>query len=169
VAKNNWKLHAVRTMAEKLGLKIKFVQKTFGPKHAQNRVYINGHRCQLTAAPWLNAEREEAADLRRLQNEWASFLIVIHDIHDVRGGRTVFGAPGPLYENDRRFYIIPRSRFMQASGSLSNQVQLAEYANAWHLLELQRPPWKDSSLKDSSARCVPICQTKERTLGPSAV
>ena len=69
MAKNNLKLHAVRKIAESLGLKIKFVEKTFGPKHAQNLVYINGHRCQLTAAPWLNAEGQEVADLHRPQNE----------------------------------------------------------------------------------------------------
>jgi hypothetical protein len=161
VAKNNWKLDAVRKMAESLGLRIKFVQKTFGPKHAQNRIYINGHRCQLTAARCLNAEREEAADyLHRPQNEWASFLIVVP---------AAAGVPGPAFEDEPRFYIIPRSRFVQSSGSFSNQVQLAEYANAWHLLESQRPLSKDRYMKDKSAESLPICQTEERVLDQSAV
>jgi hypothetical protein len=47
VSNKNWKLHAVRKKAANLAFRIGSVRKIFGPRHVQDRIYMNGNRCHL--------------------------------------------------------------------------------------------------------------------------
>lgn len=107
----------MRRQAARFGLDLRFVKKIFGPEHAQNRVCINGHRCHLIPGSSLNSNFGEAVDLRVPQNVWARFLISV---------------PEPAAENEKPFYIIPRSRL--AGNPSQAPIRLRDYADAWHLL-----------------------------------
>lgn len=115
----NWRLHAVSKRAASLGCRIRLVRKLFGPRHLQNRMFINGRRCQLTGGlrDWVtNAEGRMAIDLRAHENFWPEFVICV---------------PGP--EDEGPIYIIPSSRLH--APTLHTAEQLENYADAWRLLK----------------------------------
>jgi len=117
----NWKLHAVREKALRLGFKVEFVRKVFGPRHVQDRIYINGRRCHLKAAFSQNmadgADRG-SLDLRVPENVWAEFLIYV---------------PPPAAQRQEPFFIVPRSRL--SDSALKTAEQFSAYAEGWHLLD----------------------------------
>lgn len=120
----NWKMHAVRKKAANWGCQIKFVPKVFGPRHIQDRIYINGHRCHLITGLGLNRNRSgdrEAIALRVPKSFWAEFLIYV---------------PEPLAQQEHPFFIVPRVRLSATAWPTADQ--LAAYADRWDLLKPTR-------------------------------
>ena len=77
----------MRKKAANLGFETKFVRKMFGPRHVQNRPYINGHRCQLMTGLRLNPKSSgdrEIIDLHAPRSAWAEFLICVPPFHRSR-------------------------------------------------------------------------------------
>jgi hypothetical protein len=117
----NWKLHAVRKKAANWGCQIKFVRKVFGPRHIQDRIYINGHRCHLMSGLGLNPNDSgdpKAGALRVPKSFWAEFLIYV---------------PEPLAKQEQPFFIVPRGRLSAAAWPTADQ--LAAYADRWDFLK----------------------------------
>src|SRR5580698_5014679 len=115
---NNWKLYAVRKKAESLGLRVEPVRKLFGPRHGQNRVYINGHRCHLMTRAGLVAAvdgNHGSAILRIPESAWAKFVIYV-----------------PPPGRAEPFFVVPRD--LLARVPLQTADQLTEYADSWNLL-----------------------------------
>ena len=116
----NWKLHAVRRRAAALGLAVKFVRKAFGPRHVQNRVYVNQRRCQRLAVPLINGANCPVRLLADFHtpSPWAEFLIYV---------------PACAFEKEP-FYIIPASVFEESTAGTTRC--FTEYQDRWDLLTL---------------------------------
>lgn len=116
MSNSNWKLGAVKRKAASLGLRVEFARKLLGPKHIQNRVFINGHRCQL--ATQIRPPEDTAQpplELRIPASTWANFVIYV-----------------PPPGQDEPFFVIPRDALPTID--LQATDQLAKYANRWSLL-----------------------------------
>jgi hypothetical protein len=115
----NWNMRAVRSKAASLGLRVHYVRKVFGSRHIQDRLYINGWKCQLLSLvnPSPTVDKESAiAKIRVPLSAWAEFLIYV---------------PGPLSDS-QPFLIIPRDRLLESTSR--NADQLLPYADGWHFL-----------------------------------
>jgi hypothetical protein len=104
----SWRLQTLRTKATNLGFELGFLPKMFGPRHVQNRVFINGRRCQILAG--LPIGRTELVESR--SRTWPEFLIYV---------------PDP--ETAEPVFIIPRTHQQQLSTD-----DMTQFANAWQLL-----------------------------------
>ena len=110
----------MRKKAADLGFTIKLVRKMFGPRHVQNRIYINGHRCQVMTGLRLNPNDSgdrEMIDLYAPRTAWAEFVIYV---------------PEPLPNDERPVLIIPTNRLHETP--LQTADELNEYADRWDLL-----------------------------------
>jgi hypothetical protein len=115
----NWKLHAAKNKAASLGFQVRFVRKTFGPRHAQNRIYINGRRCQLMTGLRVNSTDNgdrATIDVRFPENTWAEFLIYVPEL---------------FAERELPFFIVPRRLLTETSHGAE---ELNQCVDGWHLL-----------------------------------
>lgn len=103
--------------ARSIGLDVKFVRRTFGPKHAQNRIFINSRRCQLMTT--LTLGQRVGGDGSAVSSAWAEFLICIDSPHD---------------ESGASFLVIPRNRLQDVAPYSGVAGELVEYAERWDLL-----------------------------------
>jgi len=115
MSNSDWKLGAVRRKAASLGLRVEFARKLFGPKHIQNRIFINGHRCQLASRFIPPGNPDRTAALPVPQSTWASFVIYV-----------------PPPGQNEPFFVIPQAVFR--STNLQAAEQLLNYADQWSLL-----------------------------------
>jgi hypothetical protein len=104
----SWRLQTLRNKATNQGFELRFLPKMFGPKHVQNRVFINGRRCQILAG--LPIGRVEPGESR--SHTWPEFLIYV-----------------PEPEAAAPVFIIPKTYRQQLSAH-----DMTQFANAWKLL-----------------------------------
>ena len=117
MSNNNWKLCAVKKKAASLGLRVEFARKLFGPKHIQNRIYINGHRCQLATRRHQPEEAAQpAVSLQTPAGSWAHFVIYV-----------------PPPGQDAPFLIVPRKALNVMSPQSDHLLE--GYADTWFLLK----------------------------------
>jgi hypothetical protein len=102
----------------RLGFAVSFVRKVFGPRHIQNRIYVNKRRCQLLAAPeidFANRAVQPLADFYAGASPWAEFLIYV-----------------PASE-DEPFLIVPAAAFQESASATTKH--FTEYQDRWDLLK----------------------------------
>src|SRR5579862_6728897 len=111
----HWRLYTIRKRAELNGIAVSLIKKQFGPRHVQNRIYIERRRCQVIGGLTLGVEKIVERETDRLQkplSDWPEFLISI-----------------PGNEDADPVFIIPRSQ-LDARG-LQALEHVEKYAEAW--------------------------------------
>jgi len=151
-------LYAVKSKAANMGFRIEFVRKVFGPRHVQDRIYLNGRRCQLMTAHRVNPKTHgdgRLAEIRPPANAWAEFLIYV---------------PEPLAQREQPFFIVPRR--LLSEGALQTPDQLRQYAEGWHFLKHNEKERTAYSGEEQAIRAEPANrdpQAPDSTIGSSAV
>ncbi|HEY6465031.1 MAG TPA: hypothetical protein VIY69_03515 [Candidatus Acidoferrales bacterium] len=115
----------MKRKAASLGLRVEFARKLFGPRHVQNRIYINGHRCQLaTQVRPLEDAAQPPVVLSIPASTWANFVILVPP--------PICGARVPPPGQNEPFFVVPRA--VLQSTNLQTAGQLLKYADRWSLL-----------------------------------
>src|ERR1700719_264599 len=91
----NWKLRTLVRIAANKGYEVELVRKVGKPGYIQNRICINGRRCQVMSASRLSSNRNtrewNLININPPTNTWAEFLIFI--LPSVKESPTIFIAP----------------------------------------------------------------------------
>jgi hypothetical protein len=120
----NWKVAFAIDRAKSLGFKAEIVKQAAKNRPAQNRILINGRRCQTIALARLSAnvesERWNYVALHASKQAWAEFAIFLLK---TAGSDHV------------HVFVIPRERMQRGTTTALSATWLNEYADNWGLLQ----------------------------------